>query len=513
MISKNNYEVILINPPSFKGKIRRRDFFTPPMGLAYLASVLLKKNIAVKIIDCDPMGIFINPIDPKEYQIKALYNELKKINNSVLLIGIGPCTTPNLHNNLVIADYSKRFFKNSVVAMGGPHPSLIPPNMANRMIKEYSFIDIVAIGEGEETICEIVSALKTKRSIERIPGIIYRKQDGTPSEFISRTPIKNLDTIPFPTRELLKDYFPKYRVALRKSLVSRYDTDHNIKKTSRFQIGIIFSSRGCPYRCAFCCSSKIRRIRTAKNVIEEIEECIKKYNVFYFIFYDDLFTTASQNEKQRIKEICQLIEEKKLNIIWSVELRADVICNLGEELLTKMNKAGCRYVNIGIEKGYQRALDYLQKDLKINEIENAINILRKSGDFIINGTFIFGGNEETKEEAKQTIIFAKKLKLDYAAFYSLEIHSGNDLFNKAKKAGIVLDFWNPYKLNHEYPLFTTNELSKDDLTNLQKCAYRDFYFNMYYLKNRIRNIKSVSDLTMNIKEYIHWTEHTLFGIR
>ena len=148
MDSRGNVDVLLINPPSFRGKQGRGSFFTPPMGLAYLASNLQKNAITVEIIDCNSERLYLDYPLPSKYQQRKLESRLS-LYTSPVLVGIGPVTTPFLRNSISLAETAKKILHNSFLVLGGPHCSLEEPEMAFRMITRFAFIDAICINEGE----------------------------------------------------------------------------------------------------------------------------------------------------------------------------------------------------------------------------------------------------------------------------------------------------------------------------------------------------------------------------
>ena len=503
---KKNLDVLLINPPSRKGKIGRGHFFTPPTGLGYLASYLKTKGFSTDIIDCDPENLFVDYFYPTKHQKEKLANFLN-LYKSPILIGVGPCNTPFLHNTLALSILIKNIFKNSFLVIGGPHPSLSPPEMAIKMLDNFKYIDAICINEGENAIFELASNLKNGDNLMNIKGLVLRSKNGYIYNERKLMSPYELNNLPYPCKDLINKYSKKYKLAIRRNFFRILSNKILVKKYGKNPgFVVIFSSRGCPYRCTFCCSLSKRRVRSAESVVKEMEYYINKYNIYCFVFYDDLFTTSSLHEIKRIEEICKLIIKKCLKIFWEVELRADVICKLGRNILSLMNRAGCCTINIGIEKATDEALKWLKKDLKIIQIRNAIRIIRESGDFIINGTFILGGLNEKESDILNIISFSKDIDLDYAAYYPLEIHPGTEIFNIAKRYKIITDMFSPYIINYDnYPLFTNSKLSTEKLLELQCKAYRDFYFNVNHIKSLINKVNSVSTI---YKQYEHFFEHS-----
>jgi len=511
-ISKQNFEILLVNPSSSKGDIGRGDFFTPPMGLAYIASILQNNGISVEIIDCNPEEIYLDYFSPSENDINKLSQLLDRY-NTPLVIGIGPITTPFLKNSLAIAKIIKNYFHDAYIIIGGPHPSINPPIMAERMLDQFKYIDAVCINEGEHTVLELVNCLKHGYLIEEINGLVCRSKKGCSYKYRDLMSSDELNSLPSPSRDLLEKYSDKYKLAVRRNFLKILSDSNLINRYGKNpKFTPIFSSRGCPYQCAFCCSLNKRRIRSAENVVYEIEQCIDIYNIYCFVFYDDLFTTSSLREIERVKRICHLILEKKLEIFWSIELRADVICSIGKEVMSLLFNAGCYTVNIGVEKSTDEALNWINKGVTVDKIRKAIKLLKESGDFVINGTFILGGNSETESDIMDIIAFSKELQLDFASYFPLEIHPGTKIFDKAKEVGIVDDILSTYILDsNKYPIYTNPNLSANKLMELQCLAYKEFYFDTNYIESLINKVNSVSII---YEQYEHIFEHAFMeGVR
>ena len=208
----------------------------------------------------------------------------------------------------------------------------------------------------------------------------------------------------------MSKYSDKYKLAVRRNffkILSSRALTERYGKNPKF--GVVFSSRGCPYRCIFCCSDTRRRVRSPENVVGEAEFCVKEFQTHCLVFYDDLFTTSAPTEIERIIRMCELIKGRALDVFWEVELRADVVRKLGSKVLGLMNEVGCCTINMGLEKGNDKGLSWLRKDLTTNDIRSAVELLRASGDFVINGTFILGGAMESEWDILDTISFSRDI--------------------------------------------------------------------------------------------------------
>ena len=212
-----------------------------------------------------------------------------------------------------------------------------------------------------------------------ISGLLWKDRDGKIRSNKGISMITNLDSLPFPARDLINisDYCPS---------IGYYKKLPNIT---------IVGSRGCPYKCTFCHTTNDYgnklRMRSPKNVADEIEECVKKYGAKDVIFWDNVLTI----NKKFITELCHEILSRKLNITWCGATRADLV---DYETLKLMKKAGCWRLLFGLESSVQKNLNILEKNTSIEKVKQGLTACDKAGieSFC---TFIFGLPGETYEEA------------------------------------------------------------------------------------------------------------------
>ena len=264
------------------------------------------------------------------------------------------------------------------------------------------------------------------------------------------------------------------------------------------------ASRGCPYHCRFCGSTKLRRTHSVEHVLHDVQT-ILKLGIRRLIFYDDLFCGTSKTEIGRIEALATGLLALEQVPSWSVELRADAIVAIGEHRLAFLRQAGMDTVNIGIERGSNVALLQDQKSLSIETVQQAVSILRKTGDITINGSFLLGGPEETPASLRDTVDFACSLALDFASFYPLEIHPGTPLYKQASQEGIIRPGLSDYLSMTSYPVYATQRCSLSDIMFAKACGYRQFYFRKHQLDIILK--KHAEDNQRVLEMYRYWTDY------
>ncbi len=383
-----------------------RDYGDPPLGLMYIASYLRKH------------GNFDNTvIVDKEDVMKAIKREKPDA------VAFSSMTFEFFESN-ALAKQVKRQLGIPLIT-GGAHISSIPSHL-----KESSF-DIAVIGEGEQTMLELVQLYERKGSfpeegLKKIRGIAFKTGSGV--EFTENRPLLDIDSISFPARDLLK--MKEYLIPRRAMFPDK--------------LGIyaqILTSRGCPYRCAFCPSSRFwqkTRFHSAEYVIREMEEISEKYkNVEGIVIWDDLFIA----DRRRVKNILELMKKERLNerFYFSSTARANLMDMEICKILKEMN---VKAVSFGLESGSDKILSYLKGgNVTVEQNRNAIKIAKESG-FFTSGYFIIGSPGETEEDLKQTLSLVQDRNLDSAMVFQLTPFPGTVVWEDAKKMNMVSEDFN-----------------------------------------------------------------------
>lgn len=421
------------------------DHFSIHLGLAYIASFLEKNGHKVRLVDMQTSAYSPNTL-----------RKLIRYENP-LFVGI-TCTTPLVVKAKKIASIIKQINPKITIVFGGSHPSAVP----KEVLKDKN-VGIVVIGEGEHTFLELVRGY----SLNNIKGIAYRK-NGRIIVSPPRLLVEDLDSFPFPSYHLVntRDY---------KGLIYRKET-----------FGII-GSRGCPYNCIFCADHVVHqkkvRLRSPKNIIDEIEYLYKKHGIKNFVLYDELFTVY----KQRAVSICKEIKKRRLNIQWTCSSRVDTV---DENLLRLMKGSGCEGICYGIESGDQKILDIIQKGITIKQIEDGVNTAHRVGLKVI-GLFIIGHPYETEGTIKKTIDLAKKLPFYGAIFTTVVPFPGTklwDVVREGKGLRLLTKDYSKFKIQGK-PVIELPTVSVKKLEEYHKKAYRHFYFRPSYIFWRLRKTR------------------------
>jgi len=461
----SNSKVLLISPQIDYAKMfGRASTTTPsmiPLNLLYLSSYLESKNIPVKTLDGQ-----VNDLSEQ-----SLLGHIKQFNPNI--VGIS-CATPLVYPAHRIAKIVKSISRQITVIMGGPHPTILPEET---MVDEN--VDVVVRGEGEIALFELVQAIKSGVNLDSILGINYR-DNGNIVSTPNRPLNTDLDSLPIPSRHLIpiREYHPQVDIYYRSPWT------------------IMITSRGCPYNCIFCASRRISghkyRARSPEKVIEEVDVLVNQYGIRNIGIADDNFIV----NRKRTERICDILIKEGYNrkVDWSCAVRAD---GVDEPLLKKMRAAGCRCICVGIETGSQRLMNILNKRLKLERVEEGVKMMRKAG-IKVRGTFLLGVPTETEEETLRTINFAKKLNLDFAKFNIITPYPGTELYEMAKKRGLVGDdTWSRLipgiGFSQAEPVFVPEGRDPKELKAKQQGAARTFYLRPRPIWNLTRNIRSFND--------------------
>ncbi len=435
--------------PSIWKNYSKNAILAPPLGMAYLAALLRDKGYEVSLIDANVLNLTKSQI-------------LKSLNNFKPDYLLYTSITDNFQNTLswireIRAEYNKP------VIIGGPHMEIYPEETLT-----HECIDYGVIGDGWETLPELLDALEHKRDLREVKGLILRKDD----KFIVTEPRPkriSLEEVPFPARDLLPN--------------EKYDT---VLSKAR-PITIMITALGCPFKCTYCCTDTNLRGRSPEHVIAEVEECINKYGIKEIEFYDETFTV----NKKKMHRFMDLIETKGLKFYWSVRTRVDCV---DKELINRMARNGCIRVNFGIESGDEDILRAINRPMKLDKIRQSVKWAKDAG-ILTFGFFMIGLPQDTRETIEKTLKFMLELDLDFMQLNKFTPLPHSKIYEDYKKK-TGTDFWREYTLGK----VTIDDISRDylkiskkELDNYLVKGYRKFYYRPKYIWQRLLSVSSYKE--------------------
>ncbi len=432
----------------------------PPLSLAYVAAVIEKAAHKVIIIDANALNLTLYDI----------IDRLKSFSPDIL--GFTATTITFYHLLFYIRQIKRKL--NLPVLLGGALIGLYPEE-----IMRHEEIDYALIGEAESNLEIFLSIFERGGDLRQVSGLCMRREGEI---VINRTTnvIRDIDSVPFPARHLLPNR--KYYSFL----------------SDRKNFTAMITSRGCLFKCIYCSLLRRLQLRSVKNVVDEIEECYRYYNVRDIDFYDSTFTI----DRDRTVMICQEIIRRGLSINWTVRTRIELV---NRELLREMAKAGCSAVMYGIESSNEEILRKLGRPIidKI-QIRNVIRWTNEAGMSAL-GFFMLGAPGETEKTMNNTIQFSKRLHLDYAQFTRITPFPGTELYEMYKKE-YKEDYWRDCILSGMEARKILSPvgcgLSAQSIIRYVNRAHLRFYLSPSYLIRIIFRLKSVRQLFKFVKAAI-----------
>ena len=431
-----------------------------PWGLIYVSSFLVKEGYKVRIID---------EITNPDWQ--SLVRE--EIKSKPLLFGVSSMTGLQIKYGLIFSQFIKKH-SNIPVVWGGVHPTILPQQtLANESI------DFVVIGEGEETIIELVKALEGKQSLTEVKGLAFKQDD----EIVvneERQPL-NLDNIPG---------LPYHLIDMNLYIHQRF---------GRKRVMELITSRGCTFRCRYCYNQGFNKSRwrslSIDHIFNNLHRVIHDYDIDGIMWLEDNFFL----NRKRVKEIAERIIKENIDIKWGAECRVDFIYKFDQDFIDLLKKSGWHSVTLGVESGSDRILKYIAKGITREQALEAHHKLTKNG-IHQNYFFMMGFPEETNEDILQTMsliyqIAAQGKYVDNICLSCYTPYPGTSLYDECLARGfkqpqslegwIKMDF---HRLN--LPWFAARQKKNIqniawNLRGLKKkfgsVVYRYFVFKLYLM--------------------------------
>jgi anaerobic magnesium-protoporphyrin IX monomethyl ester cyclase len=433
------------------GIYTKTDYVVPPLGLAYVcAAVEAWAGAEVNLVDA------VAGKDAVEETVDAI----TRFKPDILYAAAG---TSTLRRDLRFLARCKDALPGLTTAVMGTHVTVLP---GDAFVEPGA--DFGIRGEPERTAAELGVALSDGKPVEDVSGLAI-KRNGSFKLTPDRPLITDLDEIPHPARRFFRPYV--YSPPFTRG--NRFD--------------VLITSRGCPYRCNYCSTGayygKKIRFRSPADVVAELREMVEDEGVTQVGFWDDTFTIG----KRRVMEICDRIEKSGLEFEWMCMSRVDTV---DEETLAALRRAGCYLILYGVESGSQRVLDAMKKEITLAQVERAFEMTYDAG-IEAAAFFMFGNLEETEEDIRATIEFAKKLKASFASFNIATPYPGTELYEMVKD-----------ELNTDMEGMNARRAVIGDKGLLESYisrAYREFYVRPSYVWRRLRRVRSAGEFFKVVK--------------
>ena len=398
-------------------------------------------------------------------------------------------TTLTVHKAGIMARLVKEQIPDIMVLLGGPHVSAEPA----KTVLKYHDIDVAVVGEGEDTLIELLSFLDQERGdLEKVRGIAFVNDNGDAILTGQRPLIEDFDPYPLPAWDLLPSIKEHY-----------WPSPNNM---NRLPATCLVVTRGCPLGCTFCfnrCDPRNRRVRwfSVDKIMRMITEMVNSYGIREITFLDDNMLA----NRKMMKKLCQRLIDDRLDLTWSC-LGSTNFCD--EETFRLMKRAGCWQISWGIEHARQEILDVYKKGIKVESMVEALRMARKCG--LYNRAFFMHGNFlETKETIEDNIKYLKRLPIQEFHVSYFEPLPGTQAYHEVEKYGTWLidpEDWEQYAL-FDTPIFLPNGLTEDEVITSLRRMYKEFYLRprviWYYTFKMLRHPSTFVKLSRTALRFLN----------
>ncbi len=482
-------KVLFLNPPDFnkvsesaadeksQEYIESDDFGAfPPLGIMYVMAYLEKQAPHHKL--------YLKDCVAERYGHKNLSDYVTEIKPDIVAM---TSFTISMIDVVIAAQNIRKIVPNVHICLGGHHPIAFPFEAAS--LPEF---DSIVVGEGEIVFTELVKRIEDKKPFTDILGVYtnesiqkYRNTTLKDRRFLNKVKVPaayvdDIDSLPIPNREYIKHINYQSVVGVSSKLAT------------------LISSRGCPYKCTFCdVPIKTHRRRDPKLVVDEMETCVAQgYKEIHF--YDDLFNITPQ----RVIDICDEIDKRGLKVVWDYRGRVN---GIDEESMKRFKNSGGRMISFGIETSSEEGLRVLRKGSKLKQNIEALRLCRKYGIVTIADFIIGLPHERSYDDVLKSIkTLTYDYRPDYAQFSILSLYPNTEVYDQAVAKNLIKDGkWNEWArdpLNVKLKVEHWHEhVPMEKLVELQKKAYRIFYFRPSAIWRQIKQIRSFYEVKVKIR--------------
>lgn len=445
-------KVLLIRP---SGK-RLYNTAGPDIGLGYISRALKGGGHEVRILDCLQRGVSMRDLPEIVREFRPGLTGIKTYTKDLYEVG-------------AIVEKLKATASPPMVAVGGPHPSADPAGTLEMM----PGADFAVVGEGEEVFPDLCTRIEDGCDLDSVGrsgsvrGLAWRSKAGV--TFTRARPVEEIDGFGLPDWDELSP--------------SSYPKDYSGAVYVPFM-----TTRGCPYRCAYCAGHLVtgRRLRFRKisNIIAELRNLKDHFGVHEFCHVDDNFTLNGKFAR----EVCRAMIREGLGLRWRCTngLRLD---SLDEQTLKLMEEAGCCSVYIGVESGSQRVLDRMGREAALQVMKEKVGLIARATGMHMLGFFIIGYPGEERSDILRSIELAASLPLDMASFFLFTPHPGTEVYEELEKSGRLKDVdWSAW--HYDQVSVSNGNLSREELLRLQRRAYLRFYLRWKIVKGILGRMRT-----------------------
>jgi anaerobic magnesium-protoporphyrin IX monomethyl ester cyclase len=421
----------------------------PSFGLLCLAAVARQLGVAVSVVEASARNL--SP-DVALSEVLAFKPDV---------VGF-TATTSEIVQAADLARRVKTAMPQVLTLIGGCHVTSIPEET---MISFPAF-DMAVIGEGEQTLCEILKRVTNGERYPAVAGTAVR--EGAEIRRLEARPlIHDLDSLPLPAWDLLEG-FPR----------NFHPSPGRIR---RWPCASVVLTRGCPNQCVFCDRSVFGnrcRAYSPRYAVELVRDLYERHGVRELLIEDDTFVLS----KERVRDFCERLIELRLGLSWSCLGRAD---RVDLELLKLMRKAGCWHISYGVESGDPEILKAMHKRLDVEQIRAAVRWSRKAG-LRTKGFFIVGFPGETADSLAKTKALACSLGLDDISVMQMTPFPGSELYEIAGRHGAFERDWK--RMNVLNTVFVPHGFTREQLESARAEMIKAFYFRPQVVARQVAHL-------------------------
>ncbi|MBI2058377.1 MAG: radical SAM protein [Nitrospirae bacterium] len=421
----------------------------PHLGILTLAAVARQNGWNAAVVDPYPF----------QWTDEAIATQVQEFGPDI--IGISSHTLGVLNGNR-LAGLLKERLPGVPILNGGPHATSAPADT----LRECGNYDILVIGEGEETLLELLKALPGRpleETLSSINGIAFRAADGRIVLSGHRDNTQPLDSLPMPAWDLLPQYPFLYSPSLSSGAGSR-------------PTGSLFTTRGCPWNCTFCdrgvFGDRLRAF-SARAVMDQVLHLYHVYGIRELMFGDDTLFV----DRDRMFELAELLIGAKLDLRWECMAR---VVDANDKLYAAVKRSGCFEISYGIESAVDEVSQNVAKPLTRKIARRAVEITKKAG-IRARGYFIFGLPGDTERTLQETGHFILHSGLDDAAIFACTPYPGSALYERAHEYGTFEKRWD--KMNNVDIVFVPHGLTPEKIEAMRMAVMRKFYVNPRFMWN------------------------------